>query len=309
MHPIRTFVSVFVALALTALTSGAQAQVLVRITTAPPPLPVYVQPAIPGPDYVWSPGYWAWAANEYYWVPGTWVLVPAVGVLWTPGYWSWSDAIYVWHAGYWGPRVGFYGGINYGYGYGGSGYQGGYWRGGIFSYNTAVTNIGSTHITNVYNKIVINKTTVTNVSFNGDNGGTAAQPTSTEKAAALDKHIPATNAQVQHQHAARANPALLASVNKGRPPIAATIRPGQGIVVAKGVNALAKPLGSAKLTSAQPGSKQPRQFNTATLSGAPGRNPPRFQAPKPPQHAKKPECKGRGNNPSAKLPLCSTARG
>ena len=26
------------------------------------------------------------------------------------------------NAGYWGPHVGFYGGINYGYGYGGVGY-------------------------------------------------------------------------------------------------------------------------------------------------------------------------------------------
>ena len=27
----------------------------------------------------------------------------------------------LWHAGYWGPHVGFYGGVNYGYGYGGVG--------------------------------------------------------------------------------------------------------------------------------------------------------------------------------------------
>jgi hypothetical protein len=83
--------------------SEAAAQ-LVSITIAPPVLPVYVQPAIPGPGYIWTPGYWAYGDAGYYWVPGTWVLPPAVGVLWTPGYWGWHDGIYGWNAGYWGPR-------------------------------------------------------------------------------------------------------------------------------------------------------------------------------------------------------------
>ena len=56
--------------------------------------------------------------------------------------------------GYWGPHVGFYGGVNYGFGYFGVGYGGGYWRGRTFFYNRSVTNI---HITNVhiYNQTVI----------------------------------------------------------------------------------------------------------------------------------------------------------
>ncbi len=33
----------------------------VSITLAPPPLPVYEQPPVPGPGYLWSPGYWAWS--------------------------------------------------------------------------------------------------------------------------------------------------------------------------------------------------------------------------------------------------------
>jgi hypothetical protein len=67
-------------------------------------------------------------------------------LLWTPGYWAWrDDGVYVWRSGYWGPRVGFYGGVNYGYGYTGSGYYGGYWSGRVFTYNTAVTNVGSEH--------------------------------------------------------------------------------------------------------------------------------------------------------------------
>ena len=61
-----------------------------------------------------------------------------------------------WNAGYWGPHVGFYGGVNYGFGYGGVGFGGGEWRGGAFFYNTAVVNVGGAHFTNVYvNRTVI----------------------------------------------------------------------------------------------------------------------------------------------------------
>ena len=39
----------------------AQIAIGVSVTTAPPELPVYEQPEIPGPGYIWTPGYWAWA--------------------------------------------------------------------------------------------------------------------------------------------------------------------------------------------------------------------------------------------------------
>src|SRR5579871_1298867 len=97
----------------------AEAAVFVSVTVAPPELPVYEQPAIPGPGYIWSPGYWAWDGQDYYWVPGTWVLAPEPGYLWTPGYWGYEDGVYLWHEGYWGPHVGFYGGVDYGFGYAG----------------------------------------------------------------------------------------------------------------------------------------------------------------------------------------------
>ena len=74
--------------------SKAPAQIVaVSITVAPPVLPVYDQPPIPAPGYIWTPGYWAWGDDGYYWVPGTWVEPPAVGLLWTPGYWGWHDGI------------------------------------------------------------------------------------------------------------------------------------------------------------------------------------------------------------------------
>src|ERR1700744_5898016 len=108
------------------------------IRLAPPALPVYTQPPCPVDGYLWTPGYWSYGPDGYYWVPGVWVAPPRVGVLGTPGYWGFEGGAYAWHAGYWGPPVGFYGGINYGFGYGGVGFVGGSWFGGGFRYNTAV---------------------------------------------------------------------------------------------------------------------------------------------------------------------------
>jgi len=281
MRAIHVLLLVATITAAEALPSAPHAQVLVNITVAPPILPVYVQPVIPGPDYIWAPGYWAWGPDGYYWVPGTWVLAPAPGLLWTPGYWGWNDGVYLWHAGYWGPRVGFYGGINYGFGYTGVGYQGGYWNGRVFMYNTAVVNVGSVHITNVYNKTVINNTTVTNVSFNGGKGGVVAQANAQELAAANDKHTSATALQSQHEHAASGNHALLASVNNGHPMVAATAKAalftGAGVVAAKGFSAAAKPVGPAG-----PAGPKPSGLNAASAAAKPvgpaGPKPPGLNA-------------------------------
>ncbi len=204
------------------------ADVEVSVNIAPPELPVYDQPPIPGDGYVWTPGYWAWGDDiqDYYWVPGTWVPAPEPEYLWTPGYWGANGVAFIWYPGYWGPHVGFYGGVNYGYGYGGQGYEGGYWQGGRMYYNRSVNNISNTNITNVYNKTVINNVSVTRVSYNGGSGGVRAEPTSTELAAAHERHIAATPVQTQHIQAARSNPSLRASANHGAPPIAATARPG-----------------------------------------------------------------------------------
>ena len=227
-----------VAFAVLAAPASSLAQIIgISITAAPPELPIYEQPEIPAPGYFWTPGYWAYGPEGYFWVPGTWVQPPSVGLLWTPGYWGWRDGIYVWNAGYWGPHIGFYGGVNYGFGYGGVGYEGGYWNNGVFAYNRTVNNFGSVTIVNVYSKTVINDTSVSRTSFNGGSGGTAARPTPQEQAAARDQHIAATPVQAQHEHAASTNKALLASVNNGRPAIAATSKPGEftgkGVVAAR----------------------------------------------------------------------------
>src|SRR5271155_4006072 len=132
MRFVRSILWIFLALLILGLPAVSQAQVAVGISVhvGPPALPVYAQPEIPAPGYLWTPGYWAYGPGGYYWVPGTWVEPPSVGLLWTPGYWGWGSGVYLWHGGYWGPHVGFYGGINYGYGYTGVGFAGGYWRGG-----------------------------------------------------------------------------------------------------------------------------------------------------------------------------------
>jgi WXXGXW repeat (2 copies) len=207
--------------------SPTQVAVGVSVRIGPPALPLYVQPICPGPGYLWVPGYWAYGPDGYFWVPGTWVEPPEVGLLWTPGYWGSENDFYIWHAGYWGPEVGYYGGISYGFGYTGVGFFGGHWRGGTYYYNRAVTNVNVAVVRNTYNTTVINNTTVNRVSFNGGSGGTTARPTSREMDAARQRHISMTSEQTQHQQAASANRTFLASVNHGRPDVAASVRPGQ----------------------------------------------------------------------------------
>jgi hypothetical protein len=217
--------------------SSAQISVGVAVHIGPPALPVYAQPICPGAGYLWTPGYWAYGPDGYYWVPGTWVVAPAVGLLWTPGYWGWGGGGYFFHAGYWGPHVGFYGGINYGFGYGGVGFVGGRWNGGVFAYNTAVMHVNTTVIHNTYvDRTVVNNVTVNNhVSYNGGTGGVVAQPNAAERAAANEHHVAPTAMQTQHEHTASTNRALLASENHGKPAIAATAKPGDfnhGVVAA-----------------------------------------------------------------------------
>jgi len=205
----------------------AQVGIGLSVSFGPPALPVYAQPFCPGPGYIWTPGYWAWDPEYgYYWVPGTWVIAPQVGFLWTPPYWGWNGIGFVFYPGYWGPHIGFYGGINYGFGYFGTGYVGGYWNHGQFYYNRAVTNINVTNIHNVYNNTTVVNNNVSRVSYNGGQGGITARPTAQQEAAAREQHVGPVAAQNEHMQTARGDPQLRASANQGKPPIAATDRPG-----------------------------------------------------------------------------------
>ncbi|HXW89259.1 MAG TPA: YXWGXW repeat-containing protein [Terriglobales bacterium] len=285
MRKVRFLYWLWLALLVIALPTLCPAQISVGLSVhiGPPPLPVYPQPVCPAPGYLWSPGYWAYGPDGYYWVPGTWVAAPSPGLLWTPGYWGWAGGAYVWNGGYWGPHVGFYGGVNYGYGYVGSGYVGGHWDHGVFAYNTAVTNVNVTVIHNTYiNRTVINNVTVNRVSYNGGPGGLVTRPTAGEQAAMHERHIEATAEQVQHEHAAGANRALLASVNHGHPSIAATSRAGQfeghGVMAAQRApqharnNNVPRPPSSAGRSDAMAAHRN----NNAEHGGAP-HSPGRYQ--------------------------------
>jgi len=95
----------------------------ISVRIGPPALPVYEQPLCPGDGYMWTPGYWAWSDDDgYYWVPGTWWKRPKRACSGLPVTGVWNDGAYAWNGGYWGPQIGFYGGINYGFGYGGNGF-------------------------------------------------------------------------------------------------------------------------------------------------------------------------------------------
>jgi hypothetical protein len=203
----------------------SSASVFVSVNFAPPPLLVYEQPICPGPDYIWVPGYWAWAPEGYYWVPGYWELAPFFGALWTPGWWGWSGVAYVWHPGYWGRHVGYYGGINYGFGYFGIGFSGGYWSGGHFRYNTAVTRVDVSRVSYVYSQPVA--TNNVHISYNGGAGGVRHSPTAQERLAEREPHRSATSVQLQHERFAGRDRQQLASVNHGSPAIVATPRVNQ----------------------------------------------------------------------------------
>jgi WXXGXW repeat (2 copies) len=221
---IRNF---FVGAALALVPAASFAGVFVSVTIAPPVLPVYTQPICPGGGYLWNPGYWAYGPEGYYWVPGVWVRPPSVGLLWTPGYWGWGGGAYLFHAGYWGPHVGFYGGVNYGFGYGGVGFGGGRWVGGSFAYNTAVVNVNRTVITNTYvDRTVINTNVGVRTSFNGGVGGIQARPSAMEASYAHENHIGPTAEQQNHVQMAHADRSNFASVNGGHPQNAAFSRPG-----------------------------------------------------------------------------------
>lgn len=282
-----------IVLAALPVVSPAGVFVGVSVNIAPPALPVYVQPPCPEPGYLWTPGYWGWNDGAYYWVPGTWVEPPDVGLLWTPGYWGWGGGLYLWHAGYWGRHVGFYGGVDYGFGYDGAGFVGGYWRGRDFFYNRAVVRVGPTFGRNVYYHPAVYHSSYQHVSFNGGPGGVRARPSHEQMLAGREHHVAFTSPQQRQQRMAFADHSLRADFNHGRPPVAATARPamfhGSGVLGARaaggavhysaahspaqmrsdrpswasGQNHAVHPLAHGGPTHGQPGSARPEQQHFA----------------------------------------------
>lgn len=229
MNLLRKSRWMLLALLLSLVPASSFAGVLISVGIAPPALPVYDQPPCPQPGWMWTPGYWAYGPDGYYWVPGAWVPAPYVGALWTPPYWGWSGGLYVFHPGYWGEHVGYYGGINYGFGYMGVGFVGGMWHGHDFRYNTAVVRVDSVHVRNVYvdRTVVVHNTIVNDrhVSYNGGRDGIRYQARPEERRAMNEHHMGETPAQMQHVQAARGDRNFYAKNNGGHPQNVVSERP------------------------------------------------------------------------------------
>ena len=222
------------ALMLSFVPAIAPAQISITVTTAPPPLPMYEQPPCPEEGWMWSPGYWAWSDDEgYYWVPGTWVPAPYTGAMWTPPWWGWDSGRYRFHEGYWGDDVGYYGGIDYGYGYMGEGFAGGQWRGGRFAYNTAIMRVNPTVVHYTYvDENVVRTRTIPNerhIAYNGGPNGIRHDPTPIERRGMTGRHTALTPVQQQQIQAARADRLNYARANNGHPHTLAVTRPSGAV--------------------------------------------------------------------------------
>jgi len=226
LRPMRWFL---LALVFTLIPVSSQAGVFISVGFAPPELPVYDQPPCPDPGLMWTPGYWAYGPDGYFWVPGAWVPAPYDGALWTPPYWGWSGGLFVFHDGYWGSHVGYYGGVNYGYGYGGIGFAGGEWRGHDFFYNTAVMHVDRGRIHGVFeDRGRMERGFVdqhSRVAFSGGPGGIRHDPRPEERFADRDQHVGRTSFQQQHQNAAMGDRNSYVRNNNGRPQNLTSARP------------------------------------------------------------------------------------
>jgi WXXGXW repeat (2 copies) len=285
------------ALLLSVLPASSYGAVFISVGFAPPVLPIYEAPPCPAPNMIWTPGYWAYGPDGYYWVPGAWVPAPFLGALWTPGYWGWSAGLYVWHPGYWGRHVGYYGGVNYGFGYFGIGFAGGEWRGDRFAYNTAVYHVDDRYVHNTFrDRAEINRYTVANprhVAYAGGPGGINHPPGAEARLAERDQHMARTSFQTRHAEAARADRSSYARFNGGHPtnlfasrPLGAETHAAPGMYGREGNNAARPnagrpnyqaPRGNAGGYAGRPNDQAPRG-NAGGYAGRPNNQAPRGNA-------------------------------
>jgi len=172
----------------------------VHSAATPPPLPDEDQPALSQDGDLWAPGYWYWRGHGYAWIPGAWVRPPQVGFLWTPAYWGFTGNFYVFHPGHWGSSVGYYGGVNYGYGYYGNGYTGGHWVGNSFAYNSAVNHVNPAVAQHMYAESVPNQASRGAVSYTGGSRSSGPAHTMSEPAHTVSER------QALTQTASRSSP-------------------------------------------------------------------------------------------------------
>jgi hypothetical protein len=267
------------------------AQIVISVGFAPPELPVYEQPFCPQANWMWVPGYWAYGEGDYYWVPGAWVQAPYEGALWTPYYWDWYGGRYRFHRGYWGRHVGYYGGVDYGFGYGGIGFTGGEWRGNEFAYNTAVMRVNERVIHTTYNDPAsVQRNTIANrsrVSYSGGPGGIQHAATPGERVADRDQHTAPTSLQTHHEETAKADKSAYAKANGGHPQNAVAAKPlgEEKHVAAAAPKTEARPeTRTAPKAEARPEARsEPRAAPQSHASPAQRAAPPQHAAPQ--QHA------------------------
>jgi hypothetical protein len=79
----------------------------VRARWAPPAQRIEVTPPSPGPEFVWTPGYWRMDASREVWLwrPGQYARRPKGAVAWRRGRWVQKGHRWKWIAGGWSYRA------------------------------------------------------------------------------------------------------------------------------------------------------------------------------------------------------------
>jgi hypothetical protein len=97
----KFFIAAFAVIAIVISVSSCRSSAVVVST--PPPRPVYVRPATPGPGYIWVEGNYIRNGRGYIYKPGYWSVPPRRyrASSYRPGYWAPRGNTYHWHRGRW----------------------------------------------------------------------------------------------------------------------------------------------------------------------------------------------------------------
>jgi hypothetical protein len=69
------------------LTLGVAGAAEVIVQVAPPAAVVERPVPRPGPNYVWTPGYYRWDGHAHVWVAGSWLVPPRPHAHWVAHHW------------------------------------------------------------------------------------------------------------------------------------------------------------------------------------------------------------------------------
>jgi WXXGXW repeat (2 copies) len=71
------------------------------VRNGPPPPRYGVVGVAPGPGFVWTPGYWDWRSNNWFWVQGRWLRPPRRRAVWVAPEWRHEGRGWRFHRGRW----------------------------------------------------------------------------------------------------------------------------------------------------------------------------------------------------------------